>query len=283
MGVREMDVERVATAFGDSKTSDRPQDSARFPELDPRYVVHEVSNAATVAVMSIQTLGELLHATRETVLAMNRHGGQSRVAIHPSWGSELLAKLDDMSETCADGMASVEHIAQLVGDLQQVTLRGASAEEVSLAGVIVDALRIVAPQLRERAAVVTEIDDVVVWGRRSRLMQLMVNLLLNAADACAPPIGDSGAKAHTISVRVTRHADQVRVSVDDTGCGMSEELQKKVFRPFVTTKQEGTGLGLALCREIAREHAGRLSCRSEPGRGSTFELELPLHNNRIGS
>jgi signal transduction histidine kinase len=62
------------------------------------------------------------------------------------------------------------------------------------------------------------------------------------------------------------------VGVQDTGEGMSEDVVKKLFHPFFTTKEKGTGLGLSVCRDIMKEHNGYIHVQSEPGRGSTFTL-----------
>ena len=64
--------------------------------------------------------------------------------------------------------------------------------------------------------------------------------------------------------------------VKDNGRGMSEEQQRQAFVPFFTTKPRGTGLGLALVQQIVAEHGGHIECESEPGKGSTFEVFLPL-------
>ena len=98
------------------------------------------------------------------------------------------------------------------------------------------------------------------------------NLLVNAVEAM--PDGGS------LSVRI-RHVAEVdppcvRIAIRDTGSGVSEEEQDKIFQPFQTSKAEGTGLGLALVQRIVDNHGGSIDFDSVPGRGSTFKLSLPL-------
>ena len=84
-------------------------------------------------------------------------------------------------------------------------------------------------------------------------------------------------KGH-FTVRTERIADIIRISVRDDGPGIARENMDKIFDPFFTTKPvgEGTGLGLSLCHGIIAEHQGRIYAESEPGKGATFIVELPV-------
>jgi signal transduction histidine kinase len=70
----------------------------------------------------------------------------------------------------------------------------------------------------------------------------------------------------------------VEVAVADTGSGIPKELQDQILKPFFSTKASGTGLGLPLVARVAAAHGGRLAFQTEPGRGTTFRLELPTGN-----
>jgi signal transduction histidine kinase len=100
-----------------------------------------------------------------------------------------------------------------------------------------------------------------------QIHQVLLNLLLNAVQAC----GEGG------SVRVEFVSDDktVTVSVSDTGKGIPPAVLPNIFRPFFTTKGDGTGLGLSLARRIVEDHGGRLEATSELGKGSRFTLSLP--------
>ena len=101
------------------------------------------------------------------------------------------------------------------------------------------------------------------------LREAFVNLLRNAVDA----IEGEG----SITVETRAEADHNVVKVNDTGGGMSQEVQEKLFRPFFTTKGEkGTGLGLATCYATVRRHGGDIEVESEPGMGTTFTVRLPV-------
>ena len=124
----------------------------------------------------------------------------------------------------------------------------------------------------------------------TQLRQIIMNLVINASDA----LGDKGGTItiHTAVLRADRNylnglvgadelpeGDYVSLEVTDTGCGMSAETQAKMFEPFFTTKFTGRGLGLSAVLGIVRGHQGALKVRSEPGRGTTFKLLLPVATN----
>jgi signal transduction histidine kinase len=106
-----------------------------------------------------------------------------------------------------------------------------------------------------------------------RLGQVFTNLLVNARQAM-----DSAEEGHSITVRTQRQGDTVVVRVEDDGPGIPSALQAKIFDWFFTTKPpgEGTGLGLAVSREILVAHGGNLRVEDTPGGGASFVLELPV-------
>ncbi|HQU73176.1 MAG TPA: ATP-binding protein, partial [Calditrichia bacterium] len=109
-----------------------------------------------------------------------------------------------------------------------------------------------------------------VWGDRTQLTQVLINLAMNARDA----MGNAG----TIFLESRRSGNTIEVEVRDQGCGISPADQKRIFDPFFTTKAEGegTGLGLAISRNIIESHQGEISVRSKPGLGSSFFVSFPI-------
>ncbi len=103
-----------------------------------------------------------------------------------------------------------------------------------------------------------------------QLRQVVANLFLNAMQAIA--------KGGTITIRTARSGSDVLMSIRDTGCGMSPEIQDKIFIPFFTTKKphRGTGLGLSVVLDIVKGMGGAIRVDSEPGIGTRVEVRLPV-------
>ncbi|MHC4505499.1 MAG: sensor histidine kinase, partial [Planctomycetota bacterium] len=113
----------------------------------------------------------------------------------------------------------------------------------------------------------------------AQLNQVLVNLVVNALQA----MPDGGTLTVRTRPRVTSGEGRISLVVEDTGIGMSEDVIEKLFVPFFTTKDvgEGTGLGLPVAHGIVTSHGGSIKVDSAVGRGTRFEIELPLADNGI--
>ncbi len=126
-----------------------------------------------------------------------------------------------------------------------------------------------------------------VRGDETQLKQPLMNLCLNAKDAMP-----KGGKllVQTDVIASNNHADGtpttiestsrgqkhwVRLVVQDTGQGMAEDVRTRVFEPFYSTKERGTGLGLSVVRQIVESHGGKIDVKSQPQQGTRFEIWLP--------
>jgi len=114
---------------------------------------------------------------------------------------------------------------------------------------------------------------------RSQIGQVVQNLVINASQAMA-----GGGLVSILAANLEHHPPPldplppgryVRLTVRDRGCGIPPEDQARIFDPYFTTKEGGSGLGLAVCYSIVRKHAGRISVESTPGRGTSFHVALP--------
>ncbi|HEX3407500.1 MAG TPA: ATP-binding protein, partial [Caulobacteraceae bacterium] len=110
-----------------------------------------------------------------------------------------------------------------------------------------------------------------VLADRVQIQQVVINLLRNAVDAMR------GADTAELRVRAAAQADGFTVvSVSDTGSGMTAEVKRRLFEPFMTTKKDGMGVGLSICRTIVEAHGGSIWATNNQGPGATFAFTLPL-------
>ena len=121
-----------------------------------------------------------------------------------------------------------------------------------------------------------------VWGNRDFLVQILLNLVKNAAEAVDPQGGEiqlSTAYHHGVRIAVPGSRERVhlplQVSVRDNGPGIEEEVRSNLWEPFVTTKRGGQGLGLAMVAKLVADQGALVECDSRPGR-TIFRLSLPM-------
>jgi len=107
-----------------------------------------------------------------------------------------------------------------------------------------------------------------VIGNEKQLQEVFMNIIRNSADA----MPDGG----VIKVTARREKNFIKIDIEDTGEGMSEQILERIFEPFFTTKQKGTGLGLAVCHTIIQEHGGQLLYDSEVAKGTKASILLPI-------
>ena len=105
------------------------------------------------------------------------------------------------------------------------------------------------------------------------MSQVVINLVMNALDAM--PDGGS------LRVGVSPHDGLARLTIADSGLGIPRDVVDKIFDPFFTTKEfgKGTGLGLTVVKGIIEEHLGTIAVESEPGKGTTFTIDLPVYQS----
>jgi two-component system sensor kinase FixL len=108
-----------------------------------------------------------------------------------------------------------------------------------------------------------------VLADKVQVQQVVLNLMRNAIDA----MGATSRRELVVAAHLQAD-DLVQVSVSDTGQGISEEMNRQLFQPFVTTKPDGLGVGLSICRTIVETHGGRIWAEPNPGGGTVFNFTL---------
>ncbi len=261
--------------------------AGRRAPFDPATDRVLVRSAANLVGTTLETANVLEAAQRkDEFMAMLGH--ELRNPLAPILTAvELLARHPEASREQQVISRNTRHLARLVDDLLDISrvTQGHLAlrsEAVTLSTVLDRAVELAAPLVaRNRHQLrVGDASGVMLRGDPVRLVQVFGNLLGNAAKF-TPPEG-------RIEVAVARSAGRVRVSVQDSGRGISREHLGRIFEPFVQVDRErdalrgGLGLGLAIVRDLVQRHGGRIEVSSGgAGRGSTFSVELPTFSAEL--
>jgi PAS domain S-box-containing protein len=184
---------------------------------------------------------------------------------------------EEMVSVIRDCQSGVKRIAAIVRDLRTFSRsdRDETPVEIDVAKCVSLACSMAANEIRHRARLTRIIEEVPgVMGQESRLGQIVLNLLINAAQAIpAGQVADNEVRVRVFSPS----SDNVCIEVSDSGSGMTPEVQARIFDPFFTTKPVGgSGLGLAICHGLVTAMGGSIVVKSAPKAGSTFTVTLPV-------
>ena len=163
---------------------------------------------------------------------------------------------------------SIEHANKIITNLleysKEITLEIEEATPKSLLDYILLMIQIPSNvKILDR----TE-DEPTIWVDSNKLERVFINLIKNAIDAM-PERG-------TLEIRSRKIGENIEFTFTDTGTGMSEQTKAKMFMPLFTTKAQGMGFGLAICKRIVESHGGKIEVESALGKGTTFTVTLPI-------
>lgn len=211
-----------------------------------------------------QLAAETVHEIRNPLTAIRGYG---QLIAHKNHIDPFIAQYANYM------IEEVDRLEGIVSGLLSVAQpRVGVWEYVDISEVLVHSIRIVSPKAVYLGIRIANYARGLpaVKGVPSKLQQLFTNLLLNSIQAM--PEGG----CITIRSQVCPMTHHVKISIDDTGCGIPEYLLGKIFDPFFTTKDEGTGLGLVVANNVVTEHDGFIEVDSQVGKGTTFTVSLPI-------
>jgi two-component system, NtrC family, sensor kinase len=247
-------------------------------------VAHEINNPVGFVNSNLGTLGKYIasmfsviaaYETAEAKVGSNSCPEVSQIKKTVDF-NYLREDMPSLLKESQDGLARVTRIVQDLKDFSHVDETG--WQQASLEQGMDSTLNVVSNEIKYKADVVKQYTGLpAVECMPSQLNQVFMNLLVNAAQA----IDTRG----LITVRTGKSGDEVWLEVEDTGKGIPAEHLNRIFDPFFTTKPigKGTGLGLSLSYGIVQKHHGRIEVKSEVGKGSTFRVCLPVHQQGVGT
>ncbi|MDR2467349.1 MAG: GHKL domain-containing protein [Spirochaetaceae bacterium] len=221
-------------------------------------VAHEIKNPLASISIHIQLVSKTFEKIRQENMAI--------AAMLPF--DKLTNHLDIVSE-------EIERLNHIVVDFlfavrpMDLTLRKGNMNEL-----IYGIVKFIGPELEQRhIACVLDLSDKLPHFQFDEryIKEALLNLIKNAIEAMREK-KDGG----TLSIKTEHNDADVIITIADTGSGISKKHLSKIFEPYWTTKETGTGLGLTLVFKIIREHRGEITVRSEPGKGTSFIITLPM-------
>jgi PAS domain S-box-containing protein len=235
---------------------------------------HQLQHMELARVGRVTLMGELAAS-----LAHEINNPLGAMVTNASVGQRLIAQgkmeSDEFRELLADIVADGHRAREVIEGIRTMVRRSdASRSLIAMDEIIHDLLRIVrADALARKVNVIAEIDSNIghVMGDRVRLLQVLLNLTINAFEAMTVIRSD----ARRLVIRVDNGGGEISVIVRDSGPGLSGAIGEQLFEPFFTTKAEGTGMGLAIARSIVEEHGGTLSGENCAEGGACFTVRLP--------
>lgn len=225
--------------------------------------------AELVHVSRLNDLGQMVsalaHEVNQPLAAMSNYASGVRRLLAGGKAELALAAMDRVLD-------QAERARQIVQRLRDLVRKGETEKRVeNLARTIEEASALALVGIGERIHLDIRVEDdagfVVI--DKVQIQQILINLIRNAAEAMA------GQPDRKLSITAVRQGDQVAVSVADSGPGLSQDVRAKLFQPFVTTKPQGMGVGLSVCRTIAEAHGGQLWAEDPPSGGAVFRFTVP--------
>ena len=231
-------------------------------------------------VQRVITVGEmastLAHELNQPLAALVNYAAAAK-SLAAQGKAELL------NDTLAALSAQALRAADIVGRIRRwVRQHPESREPCDLNAAVDQPLALLLRAEARRHGVAVQLDlapkPVCVSADRVLLEQVVLNLGLNALQAMqAMPSPTAPRQAHELLLRTTASAGRASLEVLDRGPGLAPEIADRLFEPFFTTRSDGLGLGLNICRSIVESMGGELLARNREGGGAIFEIRLPLH------
>lgn len=237
-------------------------------DLLRRELVH-VTRAITMGELT----ASLAHELRQplTAILSNAQAGQRLLAAaSPDWS--------EIREILADIVADDQRAGEVIRRLQALLRKGAlELQPLDLNDLVQEAAGLVrSDALIHQVSVTLDLAPGLppLEGDRIQLEQVILNLLVNALEA----VRNSTTLGRTLTLRTRRpDAGSVQIAIQDAGPGIPPERLGRIFEPFYTSKPNGLGMGLAICRSIVAAHGGRIWAENNPDQGATFCVRLPIH------
>jgi signal transduction histidine kinase len=238
-----------------------------------------LAHANRVATMG-QMTASIAHEVKQPLAAASISGTASL-----NWLAKNSPEIEQAKQCIGDFRKDVDRASRIVERIQQLARKTtAEKQKLEVNETIVEVIELVRNDILENGVTVqTDFADCLppLQGDRVQFQQVILNLIINSVQAMSR-VNDRKRELVVASVLLETEA-AVQVEVRDSGTGLSAENIERLFQPFYTTKPDGMGMGLSICREIIEDHGGRLWASANVPCGATFQFTLPASPYNAGS
>jgi PAS domain S-box-containing protein len=244
-------------------------------------VSHEINNPTHYVYLSSKTLEKDIAKFERDLLDLLADNGEEII----SFLAEAFTRFRQSMQYIEEGS---QRLKTIVEDLRTFSrLDEAEKKEISISDALESTLRLVKTQYNNQIefSIIRKTERNIECCP-AKINQVFMNIIVNACQAISSKQLETNNKTPgKLKISVEDCAEELRISFEDNGCGMSEEVRARAFEPFYTTKPigEGTGLGLSISYAIIQDHKGKIEIASQSGEGTTVTINIPLQRLSISS
>ena len=251
--------------------------------------ITERKQAELLAQKQRNELNQLARATMlgelSTTLAHELNQPLAAILSNAQAAQRFLLKencdLNEVREILKDIVADNNRASEVISRLRQMLKENSVEQKVlNVNEMVIDVLKLVQNDLTNRNILIKitltpQIPSIM--GDRVLLQQVLLNLILNACDAS---IFATSEEKSQLNIYTQANSDTVQVTVTDQGHGIGLDVMERIFEPLFTTKPQGIGLGLSICRNIIKVHKGQLWAENNSDRGASFHFSIPSYSEK---
>lgn len=236
------------------------------------------SQAELAHVTRVATLGELTasiaHEVNQPLAAIVTNGEAGL-----RWLNRPEPELQEGRASLLGMIADAKRASAVIGRLRALSSKSAPQQAVfALDELVIETAALMQRELeRHRTSLTLGLDDALppVFGDRVQIQQVLINLVVNACQA----MGTVEGRARELRIGCGAVDGALEMTVTDSGPGFDPDTASSLFNAFYTTKANGMGMGLSICRSILEAHGGRIHASATPDAGATFTVSLPIHGD----
>ena len=246
-------------------------------------IAHEINNPLSFLIMDLDRqkslydhLDKIQHEMEGSLSSKSDFVSKDKLKPVLSETHAILKELDEMAQASADGLNRISEVVKAVKTFGKTDYGNERNEKMQIESAIDVAQKLINSKIKKSAIRLEKqfANTPMIKANMGRLVQVVLNLVLNSIQAIDHDKG-------IIIIRTFNYDEStIGFEVEDNGKGISPENMKRIFEPYFTTKPDGTGLGLGIINNIVHELGGKITVKSQLGKGTTFSIYLPLSDQK---